>query len=137
LRSSVYSGVASIENYLRQNEGHVYSWYDLETIATRMEALLKDIPGIMNLGHVREDGDRGRGAKGVRSGVQEEARWRPMRALLLGISMWTPMLTGLIGAFLQPHDQPSYRTRYRCFRECGGGRLRSIFWLFDWRKDAA
>jgi hypothetical protein len=25
----------------------------------------------------------------------------------------------------------------RCFRKCGAGRLRSIFWLFDWRKDAA
>jgi hypothetical protein len=60
-----------------------------------------------------------------------------MRALMFHATIYTPMLFGVIGALLQPHDQPSYRTRYRCFRECGAGRLRSIFWLFDWRKDAA
>jgi hypothetical protein len=37
------------------------------------------------------------------------------------------MITALIGAMLQPHDRPAYRTRYRCVRACGAGRVRAAW----------
>lgn len=52
-----------------------------------------------------------------------------MRAWLLVSVPFAPMLTGLINAFLQPHDQPAYVTRYRCFRACGAGRWRAALWM--------
>ena len=52
-----------------------------------------------------------------------------MRAWLLVTVPFAPMLTGLIAALFQPHDQPAYRTRYRCFRSCGAGRRCAALWV--------
>jgi hypothetical protein len=35
------------------------------------------------------------------------------------------MQTALIGAFLQPHEQPRHVTRYRLFRACSASRMRA------------
>jgi hypothetical protein len=39
-----------------------------------------------------------------------------------------PLITALIAAMFQPHDQPRHVTRYRLFRACGASKVRAAWW---------
>jgi hypothetical protein len=57
-----------------------------------------------------------------------------MKALLLGACVCTPMLTGIVGALIQPGSHNRVVVRYRLFRACGAGRLRAALWILTGQK---